>query len=160
MCKLEQNEWTRLPKPIVVDSGAAETVIPEDWLPAHETKASPGSLKNEYYVTADGGKVSNQGPKSVVVSTADGKQCKKITFQVAPGIQKALGSVSQMVSNRNRVVFDMDEYGKDIWYILNKDTGGHTPMQYENGVYVMDMLVGPLIQHESPTSQGFHRQGW
>ena len=83
-----------------------------------------------------------------------------MTFQVAPGIQKALGSVSQMVRNRSRVVFDMDEYGKDISYILNKDTGGHIPMQYENAVYVMDVLVGPPIQDESPTSQGFHRQGW
>ena len=96
VCKFEQNEGIRLPKPIVVDSGAGETVIPEDWLPAHETKTSPGSLKNEYYMTADGGKVYNQGQKSVVASTADGKQCRKMTFQVAPGIQKALGSVSQM----------------------------------------------------------------
>ena len=83
-----------------------------------------------------------------------------MTFQVAPGIQKALGSVSQMVRSMNRVVFDMDEYGKDISYILHKDAGGHIPMQYENGVYVVDMLVGPPIQDESPTSQGFHRQGW
>eukprot|EP00973_Karenia_brevis_P070145 9750664-Karenia_brevis.AAC.1 len=62
-----------------------------------------------------------------------------MTFQVAP-VQKALGSVSQMVRNRNRVVFDMDEYGKDISHILHKDTGGCIPLQYENGVYVMDML--------------------
>eukprot|EP00973_Karenia_brevis_P010272 1392092-Karenia_brevis.AAC.1 len=82
-----------------------------------------------------------------------------MTFQVAP-VQKALGSVSQMVRNRNRVVFDMDEYGKDISHILHKDTGGWIPLQYENGVYVMDMLVGPPIQENGAENQGFHRQGW
>ena len=98
VCKLEQTDWIELPKPVVVDSGAGETVMPEDWLPAHEIRESPASKKTEYYVTADGGKVYNQGQKEVVVSTMDGSQCRKMVFQVA-AVKKALGSVSQMVRN-------------------------------------------------------------
>ena len=32
LCELQQNTWAPLPKPLVVDSGAGETVMPVDWL--------------------------------------------------------------------------------------------------------------------------------
>ena len=44
-----------------------------------------------------------------------------MTFQVAR-VKKALGSVSQMVKNGNKLVFDQDSSGKDISYIQNKRT--------------------------------------
>ena len=114
--------------------------------------------KNEYYVTADGGKVYNQGQKEVV-STMDGSQCRKMVFPVA-AVKKSLGSVSQMVRNGNKVVFDMDEYGKDISYIFHKNTGGKIPVRYENGVYVLDMLVGPPGYNCGKHDKGFHGLGW
>ena len=98
VCKLEQTDWVELPKLVVVDSGAGESVMPENWLPAYETQESIGSRKDEYYVTADGGKVYNQGQKEVVVSTMDGSQRRKMVFQVA-AVKKALGSVSQVARN-------------------------------------------------------------
>ena len=105
--EVSQSEWVALPKPIIVDSGAGETVMPVDWLPSHPAKESYGSQNNEYYTTADGSKVYNEGQKNLFVSTPDGKQERAMTFQVAQ-VHKALGSMSQMVRNRSRVVFDAD----------------------------------------------------
>ena len=35
LCDLQQNTWAPLPKPLVVDSRAGETVMPVDWLTSH-----------------------------------------------------------------------------------------------------------------------------
>ena len=164
--KVSQSDWIPLPKPIVVDSGAGETVMPADWLPAHPLRESAGSQNNEYYTTADGSKVYNEGQKSVFVSTPDGKQERAMTFQVAQ-VHKALGSVSQMVRNGNTVVFDTDEHGQDVSYIMNKKTQDYIPMRVENGVYVIDVVVAPPEYHPlqkhnagmNSRSWGFPRQG-
>ena len=68
----------------MVDSGAAETVIPRRWFPT--TKR------------ADGSAVENEGEKMLIMSTADGAQLRKVTFQVA-NVNKALGSVSKMTND-------------------------------------------------------------
>ena len=53
LCEMSQSGWVPLPMPLVVDSGAGETVMPADWLPAHPIKESMGSRSNEFYTTAD-----------------------------------------------------------------------------------------------------------
>ena len=166
ICEMAQSDWVPLPKPLVVDSGAGETVMPADWLPAHPTNESAGSKKNEYYTTADGSKVYNEGQKNVIISTLDGSQERAMTFQVAQ-VHKALGSVSQMVRNGNRVVFDTDEYGRDVSYIMNKKSKESIPMRVENGVYVIDVVVAPPGYHPLQSNRrqtsdcgwGFPRQG-
>ena len=163
---MTQSDWVPLPKPLVVDSGAGETVMPSDWLPAHPVTESAGSKNNEYYTTADGSKVYNEGQRSVFVSTLDGNQERAMTFQVAQ-VHKALGSVSQMVRNGNTLVFDTDEYGRDVSYILNKKTQDYIPMRVENGVYVIDVVVAPPGYHplqkyntgKNSSNWGFPRQG-
>ena len=37
---LDSQKWRPLPKPMVVDSGAGETVLPSSWLPEHRTEES------------------------------------------------------------------------------------------------------------------------
>ena len=148
---LQGRDWTPLPKPMVVDSGAGETVLPSSWLPEHPTEESIGSKNNDYYVTADGSKIYNEGKKDVTVSTTDGSKVRDMTFQVA-NVQKALGSVSQMVRRGNRVVFDRDGSGKDLAYIENKRNKERIYMRQEKGVYVLDVLVAP------PKSKPFGRQ--
>ena len=83
-----------------------------------------------------------------------------MTFQIAD-VDKALGSVRQMVNNGNRVVFDTDAAGKDISYVTNKRTQERMPLRVENGVYVMDLVFGPpKARKESGTkSAGFTWQG-
>ena len=54
LCELQQNTWAPLPKPLVVDSGAGETVTPVDWLTSHPLTVSDTSRANDFYTTADG----------------------------------------------------------------------------------------------------------
>ena len=119
LCELQQNTWAPLPKPLVVDSGAGETVMPVDWLTSHSLTESDGSRANDFYTTADGSQVYNEGQRKLDVCTLDGQQRRSMTFQVAR-VKKALGSVSQMVKNGNKIVFDQDSSGKDMSYIQNK----------------------------------------
>ena len=77
-----------------------------------------------------------------------------MTFQVARVI-KALGSVSQMVKNGNKLVFNQDSSGKDMSYIQNKRTNEKIWLRQENGVYVLDLMVAP----PHSTDLHFYRQG-
>ena len=54
LCKLQLNTWALLPKPLVVGSGAGETVMPVAWLTSHLLTESDGSRANDFYTTADG----------------------------------------------------------------------------------------------------------
>ena len=157
---LGAGEWQELPKPLVIDSGAGETVMPKTWLPSYPVEPSPGSLKGEFYHTADGSRIFNEGQKRVTVTTQDGNNERAMTFQVAD-VDKALGSVRQIVNNKNRVVFDQDDFGKDISFIQNKVTKEKMPLRVENGVYVLDLVVGPpRPQQGVPRSaRGFVWQG-
>ena len=95
--------------------------MPVDWLANHPLTESDGSRANDFYTTADCSKVYNEGQRKLDVCTLDGQQRRSITFQVARG-KKALGSVSQMVKNGNKLVFDQDSSGKGTSYIQNKRT--------------------------------------
>ena len=49
LCELQQNTW----KPLFVDSGTGETVMPVDWLTNHPLTESDGSRANDFYTTAE-----------------------------------------------------------------------------------------------------------
>jgi hypothetical protein len=139
-----------MPRPLVIDSGAAETVMPENWFPLHDIQESEGSKNGMFYTTADGTPVYNEGEKTLTLSTPDGGQARKMTFQVAK-VNKALGSVSKIVANENRVIFD--PHGS---YIENVWTKDKLWMREDNGVYVLDMLVAPPGGEDE---SGFTRPG-
>ena len=142
--------WAPMPRALVIDSGAAETVMPSDWFPNHEVKESAGSKSGVYYTTADGTPVHNEGEKTLTMCTADGNHMRRMTFQVA-AVNKALGSVSKMVENGNKVVF-----ARDGSYIENEWSQDRLWLREDNGVYVLDMLVAPP---DNPPESGFGRQG-
>ncbi len=102
----------------------------------HQQRESPGSRTGDYYTTADGGVVVNEGEKTLTLATCDGGM-RQMTFQLA-AVNKALGSVSQIVSNGNRVVFEPSGS-----FIQNLSTGERLWLRETNGVYVLDVLVGP-----------------
>ena len=116
---------TAMPQPLVVDSGAAETVILRTRFPNHKTVESEGSKRGVFYTTADGSAVENEGEKTLLMSTSD-------------GVNKALRSVSKMVRNGNRVVFDASGS-----YTENKMTKDVLWLRERDGVVVVDMLVAP-----------------
>ena len=76
------------------------------------------------------------------LATVQGESIRKMDFQVT-NVTKALGSVSKMVSNGNKVVFDTDAQGNCHSYIEKKGTGEKLWLRERNGVYVLDVLVAP-----------------
>ena len=93
-----------MPQPVVVDSGAAETITPRTLCPNQKTAESEGSDRELFQLMADGSTMVNEKEKTLSLSTADGHK-RKVTFRVA-NVNKVPGSVSKMVRNGNRLVFD------------------------------------------------------
>ena len=94
LCELQQNTWAPLPKPLVVDSEAGESVMPVDWLTNHPLTESDCSRANDFHTTADGSKGYNEGQRKLDVCTLDGQQRRSMIFQVArvkTGISKPNG---------------------------------------------------------------------
>ena len=135
-------KWEFMPYPLVVDSGAAETVLPSAWFINHKLHESEGSRMGAVYTAANGGELENEGEKHLYLATVEGDQVRKMDFQVTD-VTKALGSVSRMVHNGNRVVFDLDEWGANCSYIESKSTGKRLWLRERNGVYVLDVMVAP-----------------
>ena len=146
------DDWTELPQPLVIDSGAAETVIPSDWCANYPTRTSTGQQQGRYYTAANGEPIYNEGEKTLLLSSPDGSDLRKMTFQCA-NVNKALGSVSQIVHNGNRVVFD--DGGS---YIQNKLNGNKLWLEERNGVYELPSYVAPCSLFERLSSD-FARQG-
>ena len=48
--------------------------MPGDWLTSHPLTESDGSRANDFYTTADGSKVYNEGQRKLDVCTLDGQQ--------------------------------------------------------------------------------------
>ena len=125
------SEWTPTPQPLVVDSGAAETVIPRTWFLNHETVESEGSKRGVFHTTADGSTVENEREKTPInVNQQTGHNGGKVTFEVA-NVNKALGSVSKMVRNGNRVLFDTSGV-----IHRQQDDERHTVAPRHDGVHV------------------------
>ena len=129
-------EWKNMPFPMLVDSGAADTILPSSWFNDHKMVDSEGSLQGAFYMSAAGQPILNEGERTLAMITGDA-QMRKMTFQVAK-TTKALASVSKIVGNGNVVVFDADGS-----YILNKQSGEVTWLREENGVYLLDVQVAP-----------------
>ena len=98
------------------------------------------SLSGMSYTGADGSPIPNLGERTVDAVLENG-QHTKMNFQVCP-VTKALGSVSKMVKNGHRVVFDDPESGEGS-FIQDKRTGQRTDLWQENGVFVLDVWVKP-----------------
>ena len=82
--------------------------------------------------------------------TEDGKKLDW-TFQIAD-VNKVLASVSYLVDNNHRVVFDQDEdTGEDISFITDKTSGDVIKMRRDRNVWIIDAYI------EEETEQGFTR---
>ena len=117
---------------ITVDSGAAESVWPQDLLPEVETKPSHGSKNGVTYVAANGSRMPNMGEKKVRFKTTDGLN-SSIMFQVTK-VKKPLAAVSKITEKGNWVCFGPSEA-----YIHNIETGMRTKMDLINGTYSIDV---------------------
>ena len=72
--------------------------------------------------------------------TEDGKKLNW-TFQIAE-VNKVLASVSYLVDNNHRVVFDQDkDTGEDISFITDKISGDVIKMRRDRNVWVIDAYI-------------------
>lgn len=150
-----KGEWE--PVEMTVDSGAADTVCPIEAM--ERIVADLENATEEGFIVADGTKIPNMGAKEGVIATQEWSTLKGVSFQVAP-VHKTLLSVSKMVENGHRVVFD-----KDWSYIEDLATGEKTTLICKNGLYVLRAWVRPRKKVQKTTEvnkkddQSFQRQG-
>ena len=132
----------RMARGITVDSGAADNVLPRRMVRGRGNRVRPSAASRAgvHYATACGTRIANEGESDLKFGTTDGKDLNW-TFQVAE-VNKVLASVSYLVDNRHRVVFDKDEItGQDMSCIINKQTGEEVKMRRNNNVWVIDAFV-------------------
>ena len=122
----------RMAGKITVDSGAAESVMPADFMADLPMQASPPDKQGARYIAANGSVMTNVGQKKLLFQTKDGT-INAITFQ-ATGVRKPLAAVSRIVENGNRVVFSPE--GSFIEHI---GTGQRIDLEREAGTYVMNV---------------------
>ena len=131
----------KMAKGITVDSGAADPVMPRRMVRGRGNKIRPSAASKAgvHYVSASANRIPNEGEADMKFETEDG-QALNWTFQIAE-VNKVLASVSHLVDNKHRVVFDQDEHGRDISFITNKTTGQSIKMRRERNVWVIDAYI-------------------
>ena len=120
---------------LAVDSGASETVIPEDLIKSVQTKPSSASLRGVMYEVANGERIPNMGEKTFQALTDGEGFVRGITAQVCD-VNKPLLSVSKLVQSGNTVVFDSDGA-----YVEDKGTGERMWLKESGGMYMMKLWV-------------------
>ena len=83
------------------DSGAADTVGPEQFFPDYPLEESVGSRRNVWYVGPGGLRIKNKGQKIVLMLAKDWK-LRWMTFQMAR-VKKILVGVSKILDAGQRV---------------------------------------------------------
>jgi uncharacterized Zn finger protein (UPF0148 family) len=142
-------EWYEsLPYPIIIDSGAAESVLPKDWCP--QAALLKGESYGKHYTAANGSHIKNRGEKIVSMVTAEG-QWKNLKFQVCD-VTRPLASVSKIVESGHTVVFNPSWKGGS--YILNLQTREKTWLRQQDGVFVLDAKVAPAQWQARPSFAG------
>ena len=115
---------------ITIDSGAADSVIPQDML-ASEFPLLP-KQEGVRSIAANGNVIGNYGRRNIAFKTQGRSGLNCVTFHVAD-VKKPLASVSKMVEKGSSVHFTPQGS-----YILGPK-GERIELQQKGGVYVMDV---------------------
>ena len=118
---------------LTVDSGASETVIPDDQIRGYEIRET-SSTKGMNFVSASGDPIPNLG-EQVLPTLTERDTLRTTKFNSCP-VTKALGSVKRMCDAGHRLVFD-----SECSYVYNKHTGETNLMREDQDNYVLDMWV-------------------
>ena len=121
---------------VLVDSGAAENVIPPGLLPDFEIKEGEAKRNNVRHTTVDGNELPNLGEICLPFRTKEGHKCG-VTFQVCD-VSRPLLSVTAFTAKGNVVAFH--DHGGTI---TGKD-GKKMSFRKESGVYILEMYVAPF----------------
>ena len=130
------NLWRKIS--IVIDSGAAEIVIPHALVTDYSISPIDKSRAGVCYANANGEPIPNLGEQKLPLATVEGS-LRAMTFQVAP-VAKPLGSVQRICAAGHMVVFDSEGS-----YIVNKQTGELNWFRNCNGSFMLDVWVPPPV---------------
>jgi hypothetical protein len=119
---------------LAVDSGATESVCPNELAEHVPTIPGAASKRGVMYEVASGHQIPNEGEKKLRATTEDGFE-KNVVLQVAE-VNQGLLSVSKATAAGNRVVFDEGNS-----YIENKRSGVKTWLKEKNGMYILKLFV-------------------
>ena len=134
--ELDENGFCRLPFGGTSDSGAADTVAPEELFNDYPLQPSPGSKADLWYVGAGGQRIQNRGQRTILVMTKE-KRLRWITVQVA-AVKKMLISVSKNNEANNEVI-----YRTSGSFIRDESNGDRLNLRKHRGTFVLDMWVVP-----------------
>ena len=148
------DEFDTMPYPIIIDSGAAESVMPKSWCP--QAALLDGPMKGKRYTAANGSYIRNEGEKVISMVTREG-HWKDLKFQ-ACDVTRPLASVYKICEAGHSVVFNpsWDTRGS---YIVNRDTNDKMWLTERDGVYVLQTKVAPHKWQTKPSQASFARQG-
>ena len=131
------NGFYKMKHGLTSDSGAGDTVGPEEEFSDYPTNPSPGSIRGLHYVAAGGTKIRNTGQKRVLIFTKE-KQLRWCTIQIAK-VKKTLGSESKNNDHGFDVVYSKSKGS----YMEHEASGERTALRRERGVFVLDAWVVP-----------------
>ena len=124
-----------------VDSGATESVTPEDMPKSIPTTQGAACKRGVEYEVANGVSIPNEGEKRFTAVTEEGKE-KNMVVQVCD-VNQGLLSVSKAVAAGNRVVFDGDGS-----YIENKTSKKIVKIEKVQGGYLLNLWVKKVEMQE------------
>lgn len=142
-------QYEKMPYPIIIDSGAAESVLPRNWCPQVALKEGP--MKGRKYSAANGSSIKNEGERVVSMITKEG-QWRNLTFQVCD-VTRPLASVHENVEHGHSVAFN-PSWDTSCCYMFNHDTNEHMWLNSKDGVYVLEAKIPPNQLQEKPSSIG------
>ena len=143
-----EGEWEDIPVTMTADSGAGNHIINSDDIPGYMVEPSPGSIAGKGFVSANNGKILNEGQCELNLAT--GRNKLRSTFQVAK-VNRPLMSIGKMCDQGHKVVFDakkaevIDKHGKVV-----------TTFYRKGGLYTVDMM---LRAPKKPKPASFHGRG-
>ena len=138
-------EWVEIE--ITIDSGACDTVMPENMCPHISLLASESSRAGLEYEVANGEGLPNLGEKKCLMMTEDSNMMKRVILQCAD-VHKALLSVSRVADLGYECVL-----GKDGGQLRDVVTGDVVPLHRRGNLYVMRAWV----KQDNSSAPGFGR---
>ena len=118
----------------MMDSGAAKHVTNRGTVPHVPIVPSPGSLRNQSFISATGGRSPNEGEQHLQGCTDAGTPVD-MNIQITD-VNKSLFSVAEITERGNRVIF-----GRGGGVIHNVKSNRLTPFRRTGGVYALDIWI-------------------
>ena len=157
----------RLPRGILVDSGAPVSVADGDEFPEFPREPSAGSIRGQHFLGAGSGRarIPNLGQKKVSLVTDD-RVKSKLTLQDAK-VRRPILAVNDSVKANTLVVFDLEESaiiprdseaGRKI-LAAAKSTAHKVKLQRSDGVWEIPARVDAPMESTTKTVALFQRPG-